>query len=467
MRYLVILLLVFIELFATSNAVGWGKKSSSGQLVSLQTILKGTHKSRITSVDFYKDQKLITVSRDSVIKLWDLKEQELLKTLNITKKYDFIKKVSFSSDAQEVYVLTEDKFLILSGDTLKELRYIKHSLSSYFRDYQIFDKNKKVILSSNYKIQVYDLTNGQLLHTINESWTTLLTVSPNQKYFAVKMNQKIKIYNIKTATLIVTIPYNVSFMKFLDNKNLIMSVDNKLYSYNFKNASEVAKYQVFKNKSIKNFYFLEDNKALVKQKGDSLLYLIDVYKKEKLKRVDLKSSFVVLLKPNKERSLLVAGLGNGDFYVYDAKQFLTLGEKIKQTASVKIAKKVDKPVVVEKTVIIKKVIEVQPKVIEKKPELILEASKTSGIIPLKVDFTVLVKYDKKVVGYYINIAGEEFMKKGIPPVHFTKTFDEAGVYNILIALKTSDGDIIRKSLTIKTREETFDDFKSQMGSSTF
>ena len=75
-----------------------------------------------------------------------------------------------------------------------------------------------------------------------------------------------------------------------------------------------------------------------------------------------------------------------------------------------ITNKQNKPKTIIKTKIIEKKIYVKE---NKKPNLVVYASKTKGFTPLEVKFKILASdEDEKIIAYYINFAGKELLKKG-------------------------------------------------------
>lgn len=93
------------------------------------------------------------------------------------------------------------------------------------------------------------------------------------------------------------------------------------------------------------------------------------------------------------------------------------------------------------------------------PRLKFQASISDGFAPLDVDFYISAQDDKKISGYYINLAGKEIIADGQPPASIKKTFYTAGEFKVIAIVKNEDGLMTEQTLVIKVKEKTFSDYK--------
>jgi len=462
--------LLIMLMISTLFSADWNKKRGDGEEVILKTQLKGSHKSAILNFDFYKNSKLLSSSSDNTVKIWDIQEQELLKALPTVSN---LKKAIFSKDGSKIYILSKHKFSVIDANTYKELNFISDTYNNVFTSFVITDDEKKVILSRYYGNTIsYSLINGQKLYTISQSQYAYRTrLSPNQKYLAIMYSNFVKIYNSNNGEFITQLPRisGIKNIDFIDNKQLYVLTNKKVYIYNHKTSELIRTDTSYNNSTIKSFYKLKSSSnALIISNDIALIRLLDLSTNKIIKKakIDSYNSVYNGIKTSNDNSLIAIGFQNGNFKLYKTNGFLTISKQIQKESSPRTIDKnkivyKDRIVEKEKVVYRDKIIvkEVEKKQQNKAPTLILEASVLEGVIPLKVNFTILANDDKKVTQYYINLAGKETIGKGTPPTTLNKTFHTAGTYKIIVAVKDAQGAMTTKSLVIKPREQTFSDYK--------
>ena len=170
--------IIFILFGFVSLLFSWENQTQNmGQIIKLDTHLKGSHKDSIVGFDLFQDKKLLSCSTSN-IKIWDIQEQELIKTL----PFDRIQKAFFSKDGSKIFVATYDMFYVLDANSYKIIGKIK--CGSNVEDAVSFDNDTKIIISSYYSnTNIYSLEDGSLLLTLKNSDNTRLdAISPNQIY---------------------------------------------------------------------------------------------------------------------------------------------------------------------------------------------------------------------------------------------------------------------------------------------
>ena len=471
MRLITSLLLIIGVLFSDS---AFENVKSAIPSLKLETVLKGTHKKAILNIGFYKNEKMFTLSKDGVLKIWDIAEQELLKSINIGSN---LKEALFSKDGKKIYVLEDRYFRIYNAINykLENSIQLKNNL-----DMEITSNNEVIIVSANY-LKKYNLNTGELIYNIkiDHSWYKNITISKNEKYVAIARNHKnVKIYRVDSGEFISQLPSfkYIEKINFLDNKNISIlnnpNYSSIIYVYNFKTSEKKLQSQDYKSNAITSMLVLDKNYLVINSKQD-ILKMVDKKSFKEIKRVKIDSSSVTFygIKLSDDRSLLALGFKNGDIKLYNATNLFDKKQNIIQQTPTKLSKPVvhvepkviyrDKIIEKKRVIYKEKIVYKTKTVINQAPTLILEASTTAGVIPLKVDFTILASDDKAITSYYINLAGKESMKKGTPPTTLSKTFQNAGEYKVFVAVKDAEGKMATKSIIITPREETFSDFKNR------
>nr|MBL0708010.1 hypothetical protein [Sulfurimonas sp.] len=212
MRHVLLLVVLFNMLFGNNTFDKFNE-------VKLKTILKASHKSAILNIDFYKNEKLLTLSQDGMMKIWDIKEQEMLKSVYMGKD---LKEVVFSKDGTKIYALNTSNLNIYNSSTYKLQNTIKVS-SGYCLDMEITSENE-VIIVSYYYLQKYNLKTGKLIYSVESDSSSKknITLSSNQKYIAVSARKIVKVYRAKSGEFISKLPKFRSIKKidFIGNKNI-------------------------------------------------------------------------------------------------------------------------------------------------------------------------------------------------------------------------------------------------------
>jgi len=435
------------------------------KVVTPEVILKGSHSDQIKNISFDEiHSRVLTSSKDGIVKIWDIKEQELLKTLNFGR---YFKKAQFSSDGSKIYALDDKQFYIYDSKTFEKQNYIT---AKNFLTFDISDKYNSVILNGNIHSISYSLKDGKKIFDIKTNiYVSYSDISKNGKYFALGRSDNTYVYSTKDGSLLSKIKSSnsMSSLRFYKNKYIVTTSYNNGYAtiYNFKTSKLLYKTNDYGTSRLKSFYIDSDSVGIFALNSDGELNIIDLSSNKILGKINIDKKTVSPygIKVSKDSRYLAIGFTNGDFKLYvhtKSEPKKSKNDKPKVIYKDRIVEKekiVYKDKIIEKEVI--KEVPVEVKKENQPPKLILEASATQGVIPLKVDFTILATDDKGIDSYYINLAGKEKMDKGLPPTTLSKTFSNSGSYKVVVAVKDSDGEITKKEITVKPREMSFSDYK--------
>jgi hypothetical protein len=107
-----------------------------------------------------------------------------------------------------------------------------------------------------------------------------------------------------------------------------------------------------------------------------------------------------------------------------------------------------------------KVAKVKPKQKPKKVRII--PSVTKGTTPLEVEFYVDAQ-NVDIALYYFNFAGKEVLKQELKNNKISHTFTRSGKHQVAIALKDINNNIVETTVTISTRQPTFQEYQDAIG----
>lgn len=404
----------------------------------------------INSADL--DNKEVIVGTNKTLKVYSLQDSDILKVMNIN-----LKKVSFSSDKSKILLIHKNgHFFILDANNYKKLV----ELEGNFKD---FDEKKGILaLLSNNKFEIYDLKNGKKLAMGKGFYgANFIKISPDLKRVVVSSGDYFYIFNNKGILLNKINQYYFRDLKWLNNKEIITDNGN---SYN---DLKVFIYDVITSKVINTIYpykfgleridkiiVLNPKKVLLL--NDNKMVEINLNTNKVEKKFDLSENNNISVAKLYNNKLLIAYGKNGYVYSYP---FVRIEYQISNVKKQKPLQNLPKVVVKEK--VITKVVEKKVYVKNKKPTLEIYASKEEGFAPLTVTFSVVANdEDGKIIAYYMNINGKEYLSE--KPKKVTYTFTKPGVYVIMAAVKDNSGNITIKKIKIKVKEETFEDFKKHL-----
>jgi len=425
----------------------YAPKDSATTNLNKNIILKVSTQNNIQSIDINGNSFL--VNDNNKIKIFDINNRELIKTIPGENLY----KTKISTDGSKIIALSKKNVFILNAKTFHILTTIKGDF------YNFIEKNNLLVLIENrYKStqRFYNLQSGKEILTINSlSYIEGGDISPNMKKIALHSDSKIFIYDMKGNLLNTIDQSNLEKIKWSDNNSIVANVyHQKLVKFDVITSNITASIKpTYDSYPIRSFNIIDSNNVLILDDNKGFLYNFN--SKKPLKKYILSENSNISDSIIKNHYLGVAYDKNSYLYKIDL--------KTKQTQNTQISKlqtqqKVEPKVIIKEKIVEKKVYVDSHKNI--KPTLEIYASKTEGFIPLKVDFKIIANdEDGKIISYYINFAGKEIVSKGNPTKPFSYTFENPGIYKIMVAVKDNKGAITTKQITIKAREENFNDFK--------
>jgi len=429
---------------------------------NLPIIFKISTQKDIISTDINNNNTKILVATKYKIKIFNLNTKELEKVL----AFDNIKKVKYSNDSSKIFILTEKNLFIYDANNYHQITSIK---GKRFETFTISNNDKLLAVYdySNDNTYIYDLITGNLLSKIHNTYIKELEFSPNNKKIAIMKNNKIFIYTIK-GVLTTTLPQLSEYIQkviWIDNQTLDVLAkyySDSAYVYRFNIITSQIETQTPNIKGVDDMINLDSNDELI-AKGDNLR-IFNFNNHKFIIKYPLKNKKYTHINDmdlsNNHQLLAIA-------YNKNVKLYKTNFPKIKTSNIVVSTPPITKTSISQPQVIIKeKIVEKKVYINNKhniKPTVEIYASQTSGIVPLKVNFRIIANdEDGKIVSYYINFAGKEVMAKGNPTKPFNYTFQNAGNYKIMVAVKDNKGAITTKQIIIKAREESFKDFEKDL-----
>jgi len=422
-----------------------------------QMVLKVSTQNRVQTIDI--NGNYFSVNDNNKIKIFNINERELIKTIPGEKLY----KTKISTDGSKIIALSKDNIFILDSQTFNVLTTIKGNF------YNFIEKNNLLVLIDNgyQSIQkFYNLQNGKEILTIKSlGYIIGAAISPNMKKVALNSNNKIFIYDMK-GNLLNTIDQSyLKKIKWSDNSSIIANVDLKeLVKFDVITSNILSSIQPKHSNyhSIDNFNIIDSNNVLILDDNKAFLY--NFSSKKPLKKYILSENSEISDSVIKNNYLGVAYYKNSYLYkinLGNSSTTQTNSTQKAQISKIEIKQKIEPKIIIKEKIVEKKVY-VKPKT-NIKPSVQIYASQTSGIVPLKVNFKIIANdEDGTISSYYINLAGKETMAKGNPTKSFSHTFNNPGKFKIMVAVKDNQGAVATKQITIKVREETFEDYKKRM-----
>ncbi|MEH6450176.1 MAG: WD40 repeat domain-containing protein [Oleispira sp.] len=474
-KIIAILLLINPVVVFSSGIVNKSSAEPAGSVIKLNALLSGKNEGEIISLDSNVNRQFLSLSRKD-LKVWDVSEQELIKSIKRSDRGYYVD-AKFSNDGLNLYVLTEKLFSVYSLKDFTEIFSIPVGGGYKYYDFEITEDDSKLYtLSQNGLVSVYDLIQKEEITRFSVNTSKSIELSPNEKYIFGFKSYKGSIYQSQTGELVNTLEYERSLQNsfFVDNNNIasiqggrktnlgVTSYQTDYSSSNFKSLEKTSTMTMAKK--VSSFKVIENLElSLVAFKGDENVRILDT-------KVQGKDAEIVTVANIAKKGIhlssnarmLAVGTNEGHFKIYDTAEVFTSVSVLAETPKVEAAK-VEMPKAATPSVMI--VEAVTPEVIV--PELVapaqtlkIIASVTEGIAPLEVMFSIVSGYPEQVDSYYINLSGKESLSNGPPPMTLTKIFHKPGSFKVFVAIKDKAGKVVDSEVIIKTREQTFSDFKA-------
>ena len=446
------LVLFFLGVFLFAEGLYNNTPKMKFLKTKLPLLLKVSMQHYVKSISL--DANLIAVMDNSKVKLFDVKNGDLIKSFNIDSG------VSVKIYRNKLFILSDKNFFIYDLNNFKLLSN-KPNNNYYYRYLDINKEILGIVRGGWYVADIYDLKEGKNLSSfqVPGSW---LEFSPNNKYLI----SSDKVYTLK-GDLYTNLGINFNNIDWIDDENLIYVNDKSIYMINIKNSNKTGPFYNAEKENIDYIYSLNSKYALVFNKNKIRVFDI---KNKKL----LKKEFILKTnEPIKEvrilkNKMLISNRYIDNAYLYDISpilNYLKINTNSKDMVSTQIeVKKVKAAEVKPKEVTVSNNKDAVIKKANQKPFLKFYVSTTNGFAPLKVDFKILCNdSDGKIVAYYMNFAGKEKIGKGNPNgKSFSYTFRKPGEYNIMFAVKDNQNAITTSEVKIRVREESFEDYKKSL-----
>lgn len=283
----------FTETFAQSSPPENSSISKSPQTKPTFT-LKG-HIWDIEALAFSPDgQTLISGSYDHTVKMWNLKNGKLIRTLDGHK--DGVNDVIISPDGQLFFTAggtaepnTNKVIKVWSMKTKKLLRTLKgHSLG--VTSLTITPDGKTLVSASYDKtIKLWNPQTGKLIRTLtgHRSPVRSIAINPDGKTLAsgggsLKGNsdKTVKLWNLETGKLINSIDGNTNVISFIgftpDAKYLVNATDPKINVWDWNNGKLINRFNVSDIESVTSVTLGKEGKSIVTTTLDGAVTIWDL-----------------------------------------------------------------------------------------------------------------------------------------------------------------------------------------------
>lgn len=443
--------------------------------ISPKLIFKGSHSRNIVKAVFNNTgHSILSYSDNGELKLWDTASLKLLKTHQVNDIID----IAWLAGTDNFVVLTRSE-AIFYNKNFESYGKIKSNDQGVFRKIAAFHNKDQVVITKSGAFAIYD-SKGKEKGTgkIQSSNATNIKISPDDQSLVFMSNnsQKLYLYNANNLNYQREInsnyPNNTNTLAFI-GKELWLLAKNGLIKNQL--ATGVSNLDSIKNWSYrnKNFNLIEaDESYLIYNKGDYFSY-----KKLTFHKLDVSNNYEIknegnlgfinadFLKYNKAAHQLMA-LKSKDIYIYDLSSLYTQKNLPKTELPAKVTPSVipepePEPEIKEAPVAVQAP-EPEPKPKNLPPlDITISASVTEGIAPLEVTFLLNSARPKMVETTYSNIADKEQLYEGIP-IAIKHTFTKPGKHSAIFAFRTAEGKIVKDSVLIEVRQESFEDYKKRM-----
>lgn len=474
-KTIVILLIISPVVVFSSEIVNKSSAEPAGSVIKLKALLSGKNEGEIISLDSNVNRQVLSLSRKD-LKVWDVSEQELIKSIKRSGSGYYVD-AKFSNNGLNLYVLTEKLFSVYSLKDFTEIFSIPVGGGYKYYDFEITEEDSKLYtLSKNGLVTVYDLIQKEEITRFSMNTSKSIELSPNEKYIFGFKSYKGSIYQSKTGELVNTLEYerNLQNSFFVDNNNIasiqgdrktklgVTGYQTDYSSSNFKSLEKTSNMTMAKK--VSSFKVIEDLElSLVAFEGDENVRILN----PKVQTKDLEIVTVANIAKkgihlSSNARMLAVGTKEGHFKIYDTAELFTAEPVVVGVPKIEVPEIVTPTVVILETVVpeIKAPEETVPEFVAPAQTLKIIASVTEGIAPLEVMFSIVSGYPEQVDSYYINLSGKESLSNGPPPMTLTKIFHKPGSFKVFVAIKDKAGNVVDSEVIIKTREQTFSDFKA-------
>jgi len=366
----------------------------------------------IQTSDIKNDKVMFGVYKK--VKIFDLEKLDVIKSLVFNNK---VLKVRFYKD--KLLILTTKKLQILD----KNFNILNEYKGYSFKDFDI--KNDILTLADYNNINIIDIRTSEKLASINTS-PKIVRLSKDSQKLLTTTYYNMYVYNIKGEQLYSIKISNVKDAYWLNNNKIICNIKNGIYEINPIKSLK----KLILNMKINAIFPLDEESLLL---ATSKIFYFNILNSKLVNLIDVNKE-IYSIKLDKDK---IIAQTSDNIYVFKLSSSKETSQS--QEKKQKSIQEVKKPV--------------------KKPMLKIYVSQPNGIAPLKGKIKVYA-FGDNIKAYYLNINGKEYIYKD-GNKSFNYYFKKPGEYKVFAAIKDDNGNIISKTVTIKVREETFEDFKAK------
>jgi WD40 repeat protein len=130
-------------------------------------------------------QKIITVSYDDVVYIWDIKTSQAEKIFKLVSgRYTYIVSADFACNDKFIVISTYDSFFILDVNKNTIIQKFKGSTFGYNKGFSFNNNKTKLIINTNRQCLIYDLNKNKTVISLNsfDDWISSATFTTDDNY---------------------------------------------------------------------------------------------------------------------------------------------------------------------------------------------------------------------------------------------------------------------------------------------
>lgn len=189
------------------------------------------HRDRITKLAFLPDGRIVSVSFDGMLRVWNLKTDHELCALYAHS--DWIYDVALMKDCRQAVTASKDHTLrVWDLETGQSLRTLEQHLDAVFRVLILADGRRGISVSFDNTLIVWDLKEGKAMHTLaghSGSITGTVVIQDGRRVVTASVDKTIRIWNLERGELLATFTGEDGFISCaaaLDGKTIIAGEDS-------------------------------------------------------------------------------------------------------------------------------------------------------------------------------------------------------------------------------------------------
>ena len=441
---------------------------------SSKLIFKSSHSNNLVKAVFNSSGNLaLSYSNDGELKLWDTVNLKLLKT----HKVSGIKDIAWLSGTNNFVVLTKDKATFYK-ESFEPYGTISNEYNNPFEQMASFHTKDQIAVTQRNLFTVYDSEGTKKGRaSIKDMTATNILISPTDQDLIIISDHHKKLYLYDTHNLDYQREIGAAYSP-IKSKTVIVGKEIWTQARQGINRTQLAT-GVTRYTPLKNWAYFDHNFNLIQADKNYFIYNEGYNAKElKLVLLDAMDNYKILAEGKvgfidasslvySEAARQLIALKDKDIYIYDFSALYSEKNQPIPAAPLAISKPEPKPEPEPEVKIAApaKAIEVErlpaPPPEPKKPiDITISASVTEGIAPLEVTFLLNSARPEMVAATYSNIANKEELHEGIP-LAIRHTFTQPGKHSAVFAFRTAEGKVVKDSVLIDVRKESFEDYKKR------